>query len=98
MLGGRHLTLSPKENFRITQKEFINRILREKNMSQMDLLREIQRRHPEEEDNLYRFHLNYVINQKMIPIWARRIEEALELEKGTLDRWLTKEKEPKNKK
>lgn len=64
-------------------------------MTQMDLLKEIQRRHPEEKDSLYKFHLNHAINQKMIPIWARRIEEALELEKGTLDRWLVKEKESK---
>ena len=86
MLGDRHLTLSPNERkiLRITTKQYINLILQKKNMTQAELLRKIKSIEPENADKMHIEHLNEAINNRMIPIWAYRIERALDLEKGTL--------------
>jgi len=62
-------------------------------MSQMDLLRRLQELFPEDKEGaLNRQHLNNSINRDLQPMWARRIEKGLELEEGTLDRWVNKDK------
>lgn len=60
-------------------------------MSQMDLLRIIQKKHPNH-PNLHRQHLSEAIIKNMTEEWAKLIEEGLELEKGTLCRWVKEKK------
>lgn len=78
--------LSPKERIilRITTKQYINLILQKKNITQMELLRKIKSIEPENAEKMHIEHLNEAINNRLIPIWAYRIEKALDLEKGTL--------------
>lgn len=95
MLGGRHLTLSPKERkvTRITVKQYINLILQKKYITQAELLRKIKELEPENAEKMHIEHLNSAINQRLIPIWANRIEKALELEEGTLLKLYKRRKE-----
>ena len=50
----------------------------------MELLRKIKSIEPENAEKMHIEHLNEAINNRLIPIWAYRIEKALDLEKGTL--------------
>lgn len=60
-------------------------------MSQKDLLERVQELFPEDpEGAINKHHLNNSINGNLQPMWARRIEKGLDLEEGTLDRWINK--------
>lgn len=84
MLGGRHLTLSPKEKNMITPENYVKEILKRRNMTQAELLRKMKELKLADEKTLCKQHLNNSINIQMGWIWARRIEIALGLQDYTL--------------
>ena len=60
-------------------------------MSQKDLLEKIQKLHPDvSEGAINKQHLNNSINRDLNGLWARWIEQGLDIEEGTLDRWINK--------